>query len=68
MTENSWNNIFLKTKDLLINIEYTGSITCTPTAIIDVACKTDVGNFPYDEKHCTLTFGRYCLFRDLFLF
>ena len=33
-------------------------VTCTPTAIITVACTTDVGNFPFDEKQCTMTFGR----------
>ena len=45
-------------KDLLINVNYNGTVTCTPTVIISVACKTNVKDFPYDEKNCTLTFGR----------
>jgi hypothetical protein len=50
--------LLLNKKDLLINVNYDGTVSCTPTALITVACKTDVGNFPYDEKHCTLTFER----------
>ena len=44
--------------DLLFNVYYNGTVTCTPTAIIKVACETDVANFPFDEKHCKLIFGR----------
>ena len=43
--------------DLLIDVKYDGTVSATPTALIKVACKTDVGNFPFDEKQCTLTFG-----------
>ena len=59
------------TQDLLIDVYYDGTVTCTPTAIINVACKTDVSNFPYDEKRCTLIFGRYfndVIFGVTFLF
>ena len=44
--------------DLLCDIFDDGTITCITTAIINSACKTDVTNFPYDEKHCILTFAR----------
>jgi hypothetical protein len=50
----------------LINIHNDGSIFCTPPALIRVACKTDVANFPFDEKNCTLTFGRYTYNEYLF--
>ncbi len=48
----------LLNQDLLINVNYDGTVSCTPTALVSVACKTDVANFPYDIKNCKLTFGR----------
>ncbi len=47
--------------DLLCDIFDDGTITCMPAAIISSMCKTDVTNFPFDEKNCHLTFGRYYL-------
>jgi hypothetical protein len=49
--------IFIK-KDLLVDVTYDGTVSCTPTALINVACKTDISNFPFDEKICSLSFAR----------
>ena len=53
--------LIFRSKDLLIDIDSNGTVSCTPPALITLACRTDVGNFPFDEKHCTLTFGRWAV-------
>ncbi len=42
----------------MVNIYNDGTIKVTPTALINIACKTAVGDFPFDEKRCKITLGR----------
>jgi hypothetical protein len=39
-------------------MDQSGNAYCTPPALLTVACKLNVANFPFDEKKCTLVFGR----------
>jgi len=43
----------------LVRINSEGKALCTPPAIITTQCKLTLDEFPYDKKHCTMTWGRY---------
>jgi hypothetical protein len=46
-------------KDVLIKIKSNGRALCNPPALITTQCKLNIDDFPYDSKHCTMTWGRY---------
>lgn len=52
-------NISFLFTDILVNITSNGSAFCTPPALITTDCKLNVESFPFDEKICTMKFGRY---------
>ena len=46
-------------KDVLVKIKSNGRALCNPPALITTQCKLNIDDFPYDSKHCTMTWGRY---------
>ena len=42
----------------MAEMDYNGNIYLSPPSLTTTICKIDVANFPYDEKHCTIMFGR----------
>ena len=45
-------------KDVYCNLNYDGTVSVTPPALITAICELDAANFPFDEKHCELKWGR----------
>ena len=39
-------------------MDFNGDAFCSPPALTTIACKVNVENFPYDQKHCILKFAR----------
>jgi hypothetical protein len=50
------SKIFLK--GVMADVDQYGNIYLSPPSLTTTICKIDVANFPYDEKRCTIMFGR----------
>jgi len=52
------NNLYKKRKDVMVKLYSNGTVYGSPPALITTSCQLNVDNFPYDEKICTMTWGR----------
>ena len=53
------------TSGVLVQVDQYGNIELFPPSITTTSCKTDVANFPFDEKHCVIIFGSWAFTSDV---
>ena len=46
-------------KDVYCKVYSNGTVYATPPAIITTSCKLNINNYPFDQKQCKMTWGRY---------
>ena len=44
---------------MFAKVDQYGNVSCSPPVLVTTACKINVANFPFDEKHCTMEFARF---------
>ena len=60
-------DIIIYNLDVLAVLFPDGTVIVSPPAIITTSCSLNIENFPYDEKICTMTWGRLYL-KKMFFF
>ena len=51
--------------DIYADVYSNGTVLITPPSLITIGCKLNLGDFPFDEKNCTMEFARYLLILKL---